>query len=128
MPCFNASPERSTPGPLPYQRPKTPCDLPVGIGLDLLRAQHGRCGEVLVDGGQELDPVRLDLLLHAPELEVDAAERRAAIAGDEARRVEAGGLIPLGLIEHDADDGLGAGQEDPAFLAAVPVGEPIGIE
>ena len=100
----------------------------VGIGLDLLRAQHGRCGEVLVDGGQELDPVRLDLLLHAPELEVDAAERRAAIAGDEARRVEAGCLIPLGLIEHDADDGLGAGQEDPAFLAAVPVGEPIGIE
>ena len=33
-------------------------DLGAGVGLDLLRAEHGGGGEVLVDGGQELDAGR----------------------------------------------------------------------
>src|SRR5579872_5945339 len=59
-------------------------DLAAGLRLHLLRAEHGGRGEILIHGRQELDALCLQLLLDAPELEVDAAERRAAITGDEA--------------------------------------------
>src|SRR6516225_9281692 len=62
-------------------------DLAIALRLHLLRAEHGGRGEVLVHRRQEFDAPRLQLLLDAPELEVDAAERRAAIAGDEAGSV-----------------------------------------
>ena len=46
------------------------------------------------------------------EVLVEAAERRAAIAGDEARRVEAGEPVPLPLHQQQAHDRLRAGDED----------------
>src|SRR6185437_8745744 len=54
----------------------------------LLRAPDRRRREVFVDAGLELDVVAIQVLLRAPKRLVQAAERRAAIPGDEARGVE----------------------------------------
>ncbi len=59
-----------------------------------------------------------ELLLGPPQLHVEAAERRAAIAGDEAGRVEAGAAVALALHQQHADDRLRAGEED-ALLAKI---------
>ncbi len=61
-------------------------------------------------------------------LEIDAAERRAAIAGDEAGGVEPAGPVAPRLIERDADDGLRARQEDAALLAVVAIRKLVSIE
>src|SRR5262249_60204898 len=53
--------------------------------LGLLRAPQRGGGEILVDGGLEQDVVLPAQRLGALELVVEAAERRAAIAGDVAR-------------------------------------------
>ena len=55
-------------------------DLAVGVGLDLLRSQHRRRGEVFIDGGEEFDAAVLQQVLGAPQFEVDGPQRRAAIA------------------------------------------------
>src|SRR5262249_12701625 len=71
------------------------------IGLDLLRAEDcGRC-EVFVDGRQEFDPALFQEFFRAPELEIDAAERRAAIARDEACGVQSVGAVAIALLEQD---------------------------
>lgn len=88
LPCFSASPARSTPGPLPYHIAYTPLDRALGIGLDPLRAEYGRAAEFLVDRGQEAHAAGVEQFLRLPQLLVDHAERRAAIAADEAGRVE----------------------------------------
>src|SRR5581483_5718690 len=92
-PCFEVpaklawrktSPERSTPGPLPYHIPNTPSNLP--------SPRSSACC--------------------AYELLVEAAERRATIAGDIAGCIEARPAITLLLHEAGADQGLVAGHED----------------
>src|SRR5690606_32072482 len=77
--------------------------------------------EILVDPAAEHDVVALQELLRRPELLVDAAQRRAAVAGDEAGGVEAGGLVAPALHHRQPRQRLGAGQIDAAFLALVPV-------
>ena len=103
-------------------------DLRAGVGLDLLRAEDGGGGEVLVDGGEELDAGLGEAVLAAPELEVEGAERRAAVAGDEAAGVAAGLAVAAGLVEEDAGQRLGAGEEDPSRGQVVAVGEAIVAE
>ena len=63
----------------------------IGAGreVELLRAPDRGGREVLVDAGLEFDVVLFEVLAGGEELLVVAAERRAAIAGDEARGVEA---------------------------------------
>ena len=109
-PCFEvpaklawrkASPERSTPGPLPYQMPNTPSYLPSPRSSACCEPHKRGRGEVLVDGRLEQDVVRLEQLCGALELVVEPAERRAAIAGDVARRVEAG--APVALLLHQRE-------------------------
>ncbi len=51
----SASPERSTPGPLPYQIPNTPSTVAPGKLVDLLGAPDRGRGEVLVEAGAEDD-------------------------------------------------------------------------
>ena len=51
----------------------------------------------------------------AHELLVEAAERRAAIAGDIAGGVEAGAAVALLLHQAEAHERLKAGDEDPAL-------------
>ena len=84
----------------------------------LLRAPAGGGGEFLVEAGLE-DDVRLGkLLLGPPELQVEAAERRAAIAGNEAGRVQPRAPVALALHQKHAHDRLRARQED-ALLAQI---------
>ena len=58
-------------------------DLARRIGFDLLRSQHRGRREVFVDGGQEFDAALRQEFFGAPEFQIDAAERRAAVAGNE---------------------------------------------
>ena len=84
----------------------------LGVGLDLLRAEHGGGGQVLVDPGLEADVGGAELVGRAPHLLVHCAERGAPVAGHEARGVEARGAVPLGLEERGAHQGLRARQVD----------------
>ena len=84
-----------------------------GIEMDLLGAPQGGRREVLVDAGLEFDVVLLDEALGLPQRLVEAAERRAAIAGDVAGGVEAGGQVPLALHHGQPHQRLRAGQVDP---------------
>ena len=65
--------------------------------------------------GLEFDVVRRELTARAQELLVEAAERRAAIAGDEARGVEPGAAVALLLHQAEPDQRLVAGHEDPVL-------------
>ena len=82
---------------------------PLAAHLRLLRAPHGGRGEVLVHAGLEEDVVRLEERLGALELLVEAAERRAAIAGDVAGGVQPGAAVALVLHQRQADDRLRPG-------------------
>ena len=86
--------------------------------LRLLRAPAGGRGKLLVEAGLEDDVGAGELLLGAPELLVETAERRAAVAGNETRRIQAGPAVALALHQQHADDRLRAGQED-ALLAEI---------
>ncbi len=94
-------------------------ELAFAAQLGLLRAPHRGRGEILVDAGLEADVALLKELMGALELAVEAAERRAAIAGDEARRVEA--VAPVALLLHQAEphQRLEAGDEDAALAEVV---------
>ncbi len=83
--------------------------------LGLLRAPDGGGGEILVEAGLEEDVVPVEQLLGRMHLHVDAAERGAAIAGDEASRVDAGAAVALLLHQQQAHDRLRAGREDALF-------------
>ncbi len=78
----------------------------------LLRSPERGGGKFLVDAGLELHVRRREYPPGAHELLVKAAERRAAIAGDVAGRVQAGAAIALLLHEAGADQCLIAGHED----------------
>src|SRR6266705_1028450 len=103
-PCFalparlawrNTSPVRSTPG--------------------LLRAPYGGGGQVLVEPGLEADIGRFEMALGPHELLVEAAERRAAIAGDVPRGIEPGAAVALLLHQAEADQRLESGDKDAAL-------------
>ena len=113
---------------LAVPEPEHAIDLAVALRLDLLRSEHSCRRKILVHGGKEFDAVPLQPILDAPELEVDAAERRAPIAGDEACRVEPGCAVASRLVERNADDGLRAREEDAALLALVAIGELVRVE
>ena len=85
--------------------------LALAADLGLLGAPYGRGGEVLVEAGLKQDVGGLELLSGAQQLRVEAAQRRAAVAGDETRRVEAGGLVAPLLVQQKAGDGLRSGHE-----------------
>ena len=95
-------------------------DALAGEGIELLCAiQHGG-GKVLVDAGLEADVQRGQHRLAVPDLAVEPAQRRAAIARDEAAGVQAGRAVEPGLFQQDANQRLDAGQQD----RRVEVGEP----
>ena len=90
---------------------------------DLLRARAGGGGQVLVDGGAVDDVVRVEMGSSALQLLVVGTERGAAIAGDEAGRVQSRGQIALALHQRQAHQGLNAGDEDPPLADRVLVVE-----
>ena len=76
-------------GPLAVPEREHAFDLALRIGFDALRAQHRGGGQLLVDRRQEAHAGRLIGGLRLPDLLVDLAERRAAVAADEAGAVQA---------------------------------------
>src|SRR3954463_9979376 len=70
--------------------------------LRLLRAPQRGGGEVFVDAGLETDMRGVEKFLRALELLVEAAERRTAIAGDEAGGVQSRAAVALALHQAKA--------------------------
>ena len=97
--------------------------LALAAELRLLRAPERGRRQVLVDAGLEDHIVGDQNLGGAHELLVEPAERRAAIAGDIARGVEAGAPVALFLHQGRADDRLVAGDEHAALGKVVLVVE-----
>src|SRR3546814_10740380 len=69
--------------------------------VELLAAPDGGGGEILVHAGLEADVVLFEEAPRVGHLLVDAAERRAAVAGDEGGGVQAGGEVALALQHRD---------------------------
>ena len=65
--------------------------------------------------GHEFDVVRFEVLLGLPQRLVQTAERRAAIAGDEASRVQPGRLVAPALHQRQPHQRLDPRQIDAAL-------------
>ena len=88
-----------------------------------LAAHHGGGGEFLVDA-RLVDDREVGHRAQRPlDLLAERADRRALIAADERRGVEAVATIQADLIAGQPGDRLQARQEHPAVLASVSVGE-----
>jgi hypothetical protein len=98
--------------------PNTPSTVAVGKEVGLLAAPHRGRREILVEAGLEVDVVFLEVPLGAPQRVVVHAERRAAVARDEAAGVEARLEVALALHHRQAHQRLDAGQIDPALVEA----------
>jgi hypothetical protein len=113
------SPQRSTPGPLPYHRPNTPSYLAPGNRPTCWLPQ------TVVAAMSSLMPgwkvmwcsARCALAFHRPRIEI--AERAAAVAGNEAGGIQPGGKVALALQHRQADQRLGTGQKDAAGCGGV---------
>ena len=93
--------------------------------ISLLRApDHGRA-QVLVQAGREHDVGIGQMLFGFPQFQIEAAQRRAAVAGDEAGAVDPGGAVAHLLHQRQAHQRLHAGQVNATLLAAVFVVEGI---
>ncbi len=96
--------------------------------LGLLRAPDRGRGEVLVEPRHEGYASLVQMALGAKHLRVDAAERRAAIAGNEACRVAARATVELLLHQQKTHDGLCASHQHAIFIKVVSVFERPGAE
>ena len=85
-----------------------------GREVELLRTPDRGGRKVFVHAGLEFDVVLFEMLAGGEQLLVVAAERRAAIAGNEARGVEALRAVAADLRHRQPDQRLNAGQEDVA--------------
>ena len=90
-----------------------------GRQIELLRAPDRGGREVLIHAGLELDVVLIEMFSRCEQLLVIAAQRRAAVSGNKARGVEAGGAVAPDLRHWEADQRLNAGQEDVAGALGV---------
>ena len=84
-----------------------------------LAAVDRRRAEVLVDAGDEDDVVLAEQIRVALEGEIEPAERRAAIAGDERGGVEPAALVGAVLVQGQTHQRLNAREEDETFLLTV---------
>ena len=114
-PCFEVparlawrktSPERSTPGPLPYQMPNTPSYLPSPRSSACCEPHSAVAARSSLRPGWNTMLCGARCACGALELLVEAAERRAAIAGDVAGGVEPGAPVALLLHQQQAHERL----------------------
>ncbi len=84
----------------------------LGIRLDLLRAEHGRGRQLLVDRGQETHARLVDEAARLPELLVHRAQWRPAVAADVAGRGPAARRIQGALRQRQAHQRLRPRKED----------------
>ena len=87
--------------------------------LRLLRAPERGGSKVFIDAGLEADMRGVEEFLRALELLVEAAERRAAIAGDQPRGVQSRAAVALALHQAQTHQRLKAGDEHPALRQIV---------
>lgn len=87
--------------------------------VGLLRAPDHGGAEVLVQARGELHPGRLQVLLRAPQLQVEPAQRAAAVAGHEAGGVQPRVRIAQALHQRQPHQRLHAGEVDAALGAPV---------
>jgi len=86
------------------------------VHVDLLRAPYAGGGEVFVQPRLELDVMALQVPGRLPGGLIHAAQRRAAVAGDEASGVQALHLVALPLQHGQADERLRAAHVGAAAL------------
>ena len=98
--------------PLAVPKAEYAIELTLAAQFSLLGAPKRGGGEFFVEAGLELDVGGGELAAGAHELLVEAAERRAAIAGKKTCGVEAGGAVARLLHQAGADQRLIAGHED----------------
>jgi hypothetical protein len=90
-----------------------------GRQIELLRAPNRGGREVLVHAGLELDVVLFEVFSRGKKLLVVTAERRTAVAGNEAGGVQPRGTVAADLRHRQADQRLDPGQEDVASALGV---------
>ncbi len=81
------------------------------IAFNLLAAEHGGSAGLFVDRRQEADVCSIQLCTGTPQCHVVRAERRTAVAADEACGIQPGVDIKLALHQGQAHQRLRAGQE-----------------
>ncbi len=72
--------------PLAVPEAEDAVETPFAAHLRLLSAPDGGGGKIFVETRLKMDVARLKLLFGAGQIEIDAAERRAAVAGHEIQR------------------------------------------
>ncbi|KAG1600616.1 hypothetical protein G6F46_014009 [Rhizopus delemar] len=99
--------------------------LHVGAGeqVGLLGAPDHGGAQILVEAVGELHPGRVQVLARAPQFQVEAPQRAATVAADEARAVDAFGGIAQALHQRQPHQCLHATQVDPPLGAGVLVVE-----
>ena len=102
-------------GPFSVPDAEDAIDHCAGKARQVLGAPDRGRRKVLVEAGAEDDVVLLEDCAGAPEFNVEAAERRAAIAGNIAAGVEAGRLVAQALLDRQAHQRLHAGHIEPAL-------------
>ena len=123
LPCLIASPARSTPGAFAYQTPTTPSTRGPGSEPTSWLPHTAVAPSSSLMARRCTIPCSSSSAAEAPELEVEARQRRARVARDQRPGAQAGEGIGAVLVEQHAHDRLDAGEEDPALLELVAVGE-----
>jgi hypothetical protein len=118
----NTSPVRSTPGPLPYQRPKTPSNFPSPRSSACWLPQSAVAARSSFSPGWNTIS-EASRCFRPRHLHVDCAQRRSAIAGDKAGRVQPGRPVPRLLHQHQAHQRLSAVHQNRGFPEVEPVVE-----
>ena len=116
LPCLNTSPERSTPGPLPYHIANTPSYFAPLNRLTCWLPQTAVAARSSLTPGSKWTWFSRSSSFCAPQRLVERAERRPAIAGDEAGGVQPGFQVALALQHGKLHQRLDAGEVPPSRI------------
>ena len=110
--------------------PNTPSHALAGEGVELWLPHSIVAARFLVQPGPEANAGGIQPLSLAPEFEIEAAQRRAAIAGDEALGAQPGGAVGARLFEQQSHQRLDAAEQHrrTAFGVAAVEGGDVGAE
>ena len=90
-----------------------------GEQAGLLAAPHRSGGQLFVNARLEVDVIFFEVLLGVPQALVEVAQRRATVAGNKARGIQAMSCVALLLQHGQAGQRLGAGQVEVTGSKAV---------
>ncbi len=102
-------------GPLAVPDAEHAVDRRAGKVRHMLRSPDGGCGEILVEARTEDDVVPREDWARAPQFDVVSAHRRAAVTGNIAAGVEAGGRVAKALLDRQAHERLHSRHIEPAL-------------